>query len=91
MRDWLIRLLGGAIPAEVEFLRGRIRENEHLTEAILELRGLLVKFGASEQPSQPIEVSKSVIKTVSEPWTIRRRRLEFEDLRKVKDEKSQAS
>jgi hypothetical protein len=86
MREWLIRLLGGATSAEVEFLRMQLRDKGSLSEAILELRSLIMP-SQTPQPTIPVKASDSPIKTVSEPWTVRKRRLELEDLKRLRDEK----
>lgn len=102
MRDWLIRLLGGITAEEAEFLRTQAREIHNIREAILTCaRGdfqmqAQLQSGETNARAEPAHFVTGMstqglkpIKTLSEPWTARRRRLEREDLRRMSEEKNQ--
>lgn len=99
MRDWLIRLLGGITAEEAEFLRTQAREIHNIREAILTCaRGdfqmqAQLQSGETNARAEPAHGMSTQglkpIKTLSEPWTARRRRLEREDLRRMSEEKNQ--
>lgn len=91
MRDFLIRALGGMTPSEADALKFQISQQlDDIKTSILELNKPVRAAAVPDEPnhSDKSEPTRAPIRTLSEPWSIRKKRLEAEDIRRMKDEKA---